>query len=258
MGVIDDYYGGYGNLACFTDEDGNVDYDGAYEGYNDVDVWGQAAHGASSKGPGYYRRASRKGPSHQKRATTASRLMDSATDNNAGGNGPLPPHARFRTVTCRHWAQGHCVFEDTCHFAHTWLPGAAPSSHVPGAKYKPVATRQAEADVALTFGGGLTGGGYGGGASSGGATDDTGAARGHDQHPTPQRMSAAGSVVASVMLPGSLRNAAPYGAHPYHSAGAAHPRHKTVMCRAWQAHGACRYGTGCTFAHGEEELRTMP
>ena len=30
MGIIDDHYGGYGNLAFYTGEDGDVDFDGAY------------------------------------------------------------------------------------------------------------------------------------------------------------------------------------------------------------------------------------
>ena len=30
MGIIDDHYGGYENLAMYTDPDGNVDFDGAY------------------------------------------------------------------------------------------------------------------------------------------------------------------------------------------------------------------------------------
>lgn len=30
MGIIDDYYGGYENLAMHTDLDGDVDFDGAY------------------------------------------------------------------------------------------------------------------------------------------------------------------------------------------------------------------------------------
>lgn len=30
MGIIDDYYGGYENLALYTDEVGNVDFDAAY------------------------------------------------------------------------------------------------------------------------------------------------------------------------------------------------------------------------------------
>jgi hypothetical protein len=32
MGIIDDHYGGYENLALWTDADGNVDFDGAYYG----------------------------------------------------------------------------------------------------------------------------------------------------------------------------------------------------------------------------------
>ena len=30
MGIIDDYYGGYGNLALYTSQDGDVDFDAAY------------------------------------------------------------------------------------------------------------------------------------------------------------------------------------------------------------------------------------
>ena len=31
MGIIDDYYGGYENIAAWTNEDGETDFDGAYE-----------------------------------------------------------------------------------------------------------------------------------------------------------------------------------------------------------------------------------
>lgn len=31
MGFVDDYCGGYENLALYTDEDGDVDFEGAYE-----------------------------------------------------------------------------------------------------------------------------------------------------------------------------------------------------------------------------------
>lgn len=41
MGIIDDYYGGYENLAMNTDSDGNVDFEGAYgtacDFYGDID-----------------------------------------------------------------------------------------------------------------------------------------------------------------------------------------------------------------------------
>eukprot|EP00976_Prorocentrum_cordatum_P064738 1177606-Prorocentrum_minimum.AAC.1 len=30
MGIVDDYYGGYANLAMHTDEDGDVDWESAY------------------------------------------------------------------------------------------------------------------------------------------------------------------------------------------------------------------------------------
>lgn len=30
MGIIDDYYGGYENLALFTDEYGSIDFEAAY------------------------------------------------------------------------------------------------------------------------------------------------------------------------------------------------------------------------------------
>jgi hypothetical protein len=45
MGIIDDYYGGYGNLAMLTNSDGEVDFEAAYDsqlpdedGYYDPDL----------------------------------------------------------------------------------------------------------------------------------------------------------------------------------------------------------------------------
>jgi hypothetical protein len=32
--------------------------------------------------------------------------------------------------------------------------------------------------------------------------------------------------------------------------------YKIVKCKYWEKDGTCRYGTLCTFAHGEQELRT--
>jgi len=39
MGIIDDYYGGYENIAMFTDEDSETDFEGAYnhDGLDDLD-----------------------------------------------------------------------------------------------------------------------------------------------------------------------------------------------------------------------------
>ncbi|KAI9273691.1 hypothetical protein BY458DRAFT_419472, partial [Sporodiniella umbellata] len=41
-----------------------------------------------------------------------------------------------------------------------------------------------------------------------------------------------------------------------------HERHirlyKTEMCRNWQEIGHCRYQHKCRFAHGAEELRSIP
>ncbi|KAG6332480.1 hypothetical protein ID866_6609 [Astraeus odoratus] len=34
--------------------------------------------------------------------------------------------------------------------------------------------------------------------------------------------------------------------------------YKTELCRSWEEKGTCRYGAKCQFAHGEEELRTVP
>ena len=34
MGIIDDYYGGYDNLAMHMNSDGDIDYEGAYESAN--------------------------------------------------------------------------------------------------------------------------------------------------------------------------------------------------------------------------------
>lgn len=34
--------------------------------------------------------------------------------------------------------------------------------------------------------------------------------------------------------------------------------YKTELCRSWEEKGTCRYGTKCQFAHGEDELRTVP
>ncbi|XP_051963090.1 mRNA decay activator protein ZFP36L2 [Xyrauchen texanus] len=34
-------------------------------------------------------------------------------------------------------------------------------------------------------------------------------------------------------------------------------RYKTEMCRSFQEHGSCKYGSKCQFAHGESELRGL-
>ena len=39
MGIIDDYYGGYETIAQFTDEDGNTDFDAAYDHANGLDEY---------------------------------------------------------------------------------------------------------------------------------------------------------------------------------------------------------------------------
>ena len=51
MGIIDDYYGGYENLCMHMDDDGGIDYDGAYEAANfgGYDAYG----GAYSDDDGY-------------------------------------------------------------------------------------------------------------------------------------------------------------------------------------------------------------
>jgi len=38
MGIIDDYYGGYENIAMFTNEDGETDFEAAYYHANDLDL----------------------------------------------------------------------------------------------------------------------------------------------------------------------------------------------------------------------------
>lgn len=51
---------------------------------------------------------------------------------------------------------------------------------------------------------------------------------------------------------------------PHTSAGLSsseprHPRYKTALCSHWLAHGACAYGRDqCNFAHGDDDLRTLP
>ena len=33
-------------------------------------------------------------------------------------------------------------------------------------------------------------------------------------------------------------------------------RYKTVMCRNWELHGVCKFGSKCHFAHGPDEIKT--
>ncbi|ORY29157.1 hypothetical protein BCR39DRAFT_505642 [Naematelia encephala] len=40
-----------------------------------------------------------------------------------------------------------------------------------------------------------------------------------------------------------------------HHHGGSSPWHKTELCRGWIETGGCRYGAGCQFAHGLDELR---
>ena len=44
--------------------------------------------------------------------------------------------------------------------------------------------------------------------------------------------------------------------NPEHKKGPNTQNYKIVKCKYWEKDGTCRYGTLCTFAHGDNELRT--
>lgn len=265
MGVIDDYYGGYENLAMFTDGNGNTDYEGAYNTANNLDIWEPQL---DSKGPAYHK----KGPYHQQKRIGANVLMNSVANNvnapNSANNNndknilppPLPPHPRFRTVTCRHWAQGYCRYADDCHFAHDWLSKGTPGSSA-RASVGNEAQQHAEKDVAIAL---STRSAGSGGSSSGGATDDSTSRCDQRDQLSSSLAPSATHTVGNVMLPANPQGRMPHSTHPAFAGFAyatpciptRHPRFKTILCRAWDADGACKYGMSCTFAHGNEELRS--
>ena len=62
----------------------------------------------------------------------------------------------------------------------------------------------------------------------------------------------AAAAAAAAHPPRTPASAPPIGAH------AVNDLYKTELCRSWIETGACRYGSKCQFAHGQEELRPLP